>query len=131
MADLYDTMSTLRAVRKLRTDPIPDDVLHRVLQAACWAPTGGNTQPWRVVVVTDSEPKQALKAIYQPEWARYSAGFMERLASLPADQLAKWQRVLRPAARQRRASASTHRVVAFGGAGPVNSPLGRSASRSG
>ena len=43
---LYDAMSTLRAVRRLRPDPIPDEVVDRVLQAACWAPTGGNTQPW-------------------------------------------------------------------------------------
>ncbi|MDG0975528.1 nitroreductase family protein, partial [Ilumatobacter sp.] len=55
---LYDAMSTLRAVRKLRPDPIPDDVLERVLQAACWAPTGGNTQPWRVIVATDPDVKQ-------------------------------------------------------------------------
>ena len=93
MADLYETMSTLRAVRKLRPDPIPHDVLERVLQAACWAPTGGNTQPWRVVVVTDPEPKAALKAIYEPEWAKYSAGFMKMMSALPPDQLAKWERV--------------------------------------
>ena len=49
MADigLYEAMSTLRAVRRLRPDPIPDDVLERVLQAAAWAPSGGNQQPWR------------------------------------------------------------------------------------
>ena len=35
---LYEAMSTLRAVRRLRPDPIPDDVMERVLQAAAWAP---------------------------------------------------------------------------------------------
>lgn len=93
MTDLYEAMSTLRAVRKLRPDPIPDDVLERVLQAACWAPTGGNQQPWRVVVVIDPDKKAGLQTIYQPEWARYSEGFMARLASLPAEELAKWERV--------------------------------------
>ncbi len=93
MADLYEAMSTLRAVRKLRTDPIPDDVLERVLQAACWAPTGGNTQPWRVVVATDPDIKAGLQAIYAPEWAKYSAGFMKMMAGLPPEQLAPWQRV--------------------------------------
>ncbi|MEM9407887.1 MAG: nitroreductase family protein, partial [Acidobacteriota bacterium] len=44
---LYDSMSTLRAVRRLRPDPIPEAVLQRVLQAAVWAPSGGNVQPWR------------------------------------------------------------------------------------
>ena len=93
MADLYETMSTLRAVRKLRTDPIPDDVLERVLQAACWAPTGGNQQPWRVVVVTDPEKKAALQEIYRPEWQTYSASFVGRLSGLPPDELDKWNRV--------------------------------------
>lgn len=93
MAELYASMSTLRAVRKLRPDPIPDDVLERVLQAACWAPTGGNTQPWRVVVATAPETKRGLQDIYEPEWAKYSAGFLDRLSALPADQLAKWERV--------------------------------------
>ncbi len=93
LVDLYDVMSTLRAVRKLRPDPIPDDVLERVLQAACWAPTGGNAQPWRVVVVTSAERKRALQEIYRPEWERYSAGFMKLVERLPADQLEKWQRV--------------------------------------
>ena len=92
--NLYDAMSTLRAVRRLRPDPIPDDVLERLLQAACWAPTGGNTQPWRVVVVTDDVGKAGLQAIYKPEWERYSAGFMKMLDGLPAEQVAKWQRVV-------------------------------------
>jgi hypothetical protein len=46
---LYEAMRTLRAVRRLRPDPVPNDVLHRVLEAATWAPTGGNRQPWRVI----------------------------------------------------------------------------------
>jgi len=94
MAELYDVMSTLRAVRKLRPDPIPDDVLERVLQAACWAPTGGNTQPWRVVVATSSEVKAKLQEIYAPEWATYSAGFMKMMAGLPPEQLATWERIV-------------------------------------
>lgn len=93
MIDLYETMSTLRAVRKLRTDPIPDEVLERVLQAACWAPTGGNQQPWRVVVVTDPVKKAALQQIYQPEWQTYVEGFMALLSGLPDDELDKWKRV--------------------------------------
>lgn len=58
--ELYEAMRTLRAVRRLRPDPIPDDVLRRVLEAATWAPTGGNRQAWRVVVVKDAPRKQRL-----------------------------------------------------------------------
>ncbi len=57
--ELYDAMSTLRAVRRLRPDPIPEEVLQRVLQAATWAPSGGNHQQWRIVAVRKPELKQA------------------------------------------------------------------------
>jgi nitroreductase len=90
--DIYEMMSTLRAVRKLRTDPIPDHVLERVLQAACWAPTGGNVQPWRVIVVRSPERKQALADIYLPEWYAYVDGLMQRIAAMPEDQQPMWHR---------------------------------------
>jgi nitroreductase len=90
---LYDAMSTLRAVRRLRSDPIPDDVLNRILQAACWAPTGGNQQPWRVIVVTDPEKKAGLQGIYRPEWQRYAKRFMERMEGQPEDVVARLGRV--------------------------------------
>jgi nicotinate-nucleotide--dimethylbenzimidazole phosphoribosyltransferase len=50
-------MSTLeaiaqrRSIRRFRPDPIPDDVLLRILTAGTQAPSGGNSQPWRFVVV--------------------------------------------------------------------------------
>ena len=73
--DLYDAMSTLRAVRRLKPDPIPDDVLQRVLQAAAWAPTGGNAQPWRVVVVRDAAKQAKIQEWYLEEWDRYVGGY--------------------------------------------------------
>jgi nitroreductase len=92
--DLYEAMSTLRAVRRLRPDPIPDDVLERLLQAAAWAPSGGNQQPWRVVVVTDPVIKQGLADLYAPEWARFSVGYEARAADLPPDEQAAVMRTL-------------------------------------
>lgn len=91
--DLYEAMSNLRAVRRLRPDPIPADVMERVLQAACWAPTGGNQQPWRVIVVEGSEEKQALAEIYRPLWYRYAEGLADRIAAMPEDDQPRWQRI--------------------------------------
>lgn len=91
---LYEAMSTLRAVRRLRPDPIPDEVMRRVLQAACWAPTGGNQQPWRVIVVQSPDKKQALADIYGPEWYEYAKGFGARLEGLDDEARAKWERTL-------------------------------------
>jgi nitroreductase len=69
---VYEAMRTLRAVRRLRPDPIPADVLGRVIEAATWAPTGGNAQPWRVVVVRDAAKKARLGALYAERWRAYS-----------------------------------------------------------
>ena len=69
---LYEAMSTLRAVRRLRPEPIPRPVLHRVLEAASWAPTGGNTQPWRVLVVEDPVKMARLGDLYRASWYAYA-----------------------------------------------------------
>lgn len=92
--ELYDAMSTLRAVRRLRPDPIPEDVLNRVLTAATWAPTGGNHQGWRIVAVTDAEKKQALEDLYRPHWQNYVPGYEQHLASMPEEARRKSERAL-------------------------------------
>lgn len=80
---LYEGMSTLRAVRRLRPDPVPDSSLRRVLEAASWAPTGGNAQPWRVVVVRDAAKKKALGEQYATHWRAYSSQHMAQLEGAP------------------------------------------------
>ena len=89
--DLYDAMSTLRAVRRLRPDPIPDDVLERVLQAACWAPTGGNQQPWKVVAkeaLSDREWSHSRLDASQKRWPAATRSNPSATASprVPADE---------------------------------------------
>ena len=79
---LYDAMSSCRAVRRLRPDPVPDDVIERVLQAAAWAPTGGNNQPWRIIAVRDPANKKALGELYQPIWADYAGASRRAIAKL-------------------------------------------------
>ena len=81
---LYEAMSTCRAVRRLRPDPIPDDVLARVLRAATWAPTGGNAQPWRIVMVRDPSLKKSLAELYFEVWNEYSTGSRQAIAALDA-----------------------------------------------
>lgn len=96
MADLglYEAMSTLRAVRRLKPDPIPRDVLHRVLEAATWAPTGGNTQPWRVIVVEDAVKKEALGRLYRESWYAYSEQHMKLLENAPEALRATTEKML-------------------------------------
>lgn len=90
----YEAMRTLRAVRRLRPDPIPDDVLHRVLEAATWAPTGGNRQPWRIIVVKGREKKARLGALYADRWAVFAKMYQARLGELPEAARRKTERML-------------------------------------
>jgi nitroreductase len=91
---VYEAMSTLRAVRRLKPDPIPTDVLNRVLQAAAWAPTGGNAQPWRIVLVTDPAPKKQLGELYAGSWKNFAKGYEARLTGLPEADRAREARTL-------------------------------------
>jgi nitroreductase len=57
---LVEAMETQRAIRRLRTDPVDDDIVVRLLELALKAPTGGNQQNWEFVVVRDPEVKHQL-----------------------------------------------------------------------
>jgi len=92
---LYEAMRTLRAVRRLRTDPIPDDVLHRVLEAATWAPTGGNRQPWRIIVVKDQQRKEQLGRLYIKIWDIFAEQYSTGFAGLADDIREKYERMIR------------------------------------
>jgi nitroreductase len=93
--DLYAVMQTTRAVRKLRPDPIPEDVLRRVLTAATWGPSGGNRQPWRILVVRDRAVKQRLGELYQGVWTPYAAAGRKLLANAPAAVAARSEAALK------------------------------------
>lgn len=79
----YDIVSTTRSIRRIAPDPINDAVLERVLQAAVWAPSGGNRQPWRMIAIKDRDTKARLGQIYSVEWARYVDKNMALVAGQP------------------------------------------------
>ena len=58
---LRDAIFGLRATRIFRDEPIPEPVLHEVLEAATMACSSGNTQPWEFIVVRDEETKRAIQ----------------------------------------------------------------------
>lgn len=60
--DIYKTLQDRRSVRKYMSDPIPDEKLKRILDAARLAPSWSNQQCWRFIVVRDREQKEKLAA---------------------------------------------------------------------
>ena len=63
--DVYEALYTTRAMRRCKPDPIPIDAQQRILDAAIRAPTGGNTQNWRFMLVDDTDVKTQLGPIYR------------------------------------------------------------------
>jgi len=71
--DLYDVMRTTPAVREFTDDPLPDETLHRILDHARFAPSGGNRQGTRVIVVRDTATRERLAELNAPAVRRYVA----------------------------------------------------------
>ena len=71
--EIADALRTTGAVREFLPEPVPDEVVARILDTARFAPSGGNRQAWRVVVVGDGETRKALRDIYLEGWYQYLA----------------------------------------------------------
>ena len=66
--NLGEMMFTQRAIRRLKPDPISDEDLHLILDAASKAPNGGNAQPGRFLVIRDREKVRQFGALYHEAW---------------------------------------------------------------
>ena len=63
--ELFEALYTTRAMRRVSPEPVADDVVDAMLDAAIRAPSGGNSQNWRFMVVDDPEVRAALGPLYR------------------------------------------------------------------
>src|SRR6266404_2385321 len=78
-ANLFEIMATTRSMRRLKPDPVPAELIRKILKAGVSAPSGGNMQRWRFLVIRDPKVKQTVGAFYRRAWdeqvaPRYRAG---------------------------------------------------------
>jgi nitroreductase len=76
--DFREVIETTGTCRFYRPDPVPDDVLRRVLDATRYAPTGGNRQGVRFVAVRDAAKRRQLRDLYLPLWEAYAGRAMKQ-----------------------------------------------------
>lgn len=69
--ELLDAIRSTKTCRSFRPDPVPDEALLRAISAARYAPTGGNRQPVRFIVVRDPVAKRQLRDWYLGPWKTY------------------------------------------------------------
>jgi nitroreductase len=74
--DHYEVMRTTFAAREYTDDTVSDETLYRILDHARFAPSGGNRQGWRVLVIKDKERRKALREIMAPTIQHYKAQAM-------------------------------------------------------
>ena len=73
--DIFEAIGTQRAMRRLKSDPVSDEDIWKILDAAIKAPSGGNRQPWNFIVVRDPEAKRKIGEYYLDAWNKvYVAG---------------------------------------------------------
>ncbi len=72
MADeLYELMRCAPSTRYFTDETIDPEVLRRVLDNARFAPSGGNRQGWKVIIVTDPDKRRRMRELYEPPWDAY------------------------------------------------------------
>lgn len=84
-SDLFEAMSTQRAIRSIKPDPVPEELLMRVVELATKAPSGGNQQPWAFVVVRDRDLIHKIAGAVRESFATIYASALQRLK--PGDPL--------------------------------------------
>jgi nitroreductase len=87
--DVFQAMSEMRAMRRLKPDPVPREEVLDLIRYATHAPSGGNTQGWRFVVVTDAEKRRTIGELYKAAVDVY----LEKMntAPLPHQTQAEWE----------------------------------------
>ena len=92
---LFETMYQLRAMRRLKPDPVPEELIWKLVEAGTKAPSGSNSQVWRFVVVRDPESKRFIQERYKRAWDRYAQANLQAAAVdlLSAEELRRRMRM--------------------------------------
>jgi nitroreductase len=87
--DVREALYTTRAMRRVRPDPIPEDIQARILDAAIRAPSGGNSQNWRFLLIDDQGVKAKLGPLYRDAistlWESFYRERLDRARATPDD----------------------------------------------
>ena len=85
--DALEALETCRAIRYLKPDPVPNELIERVIWGATRASSPGNSQGWDFVVVTDHSLKQQLREIVEPALERATAALASGDLAAPEQRL--------------------------------------------
>src|SRR4030067_579990 len=82
--DIFEAINTQRAMRRLKPDPVPEELIWKLLDAAVKAPSGGNRQPWNFIVIRDAATKAKIAEWYLDGWNTAYGPFRQAAMASPA-----------------------------------------------
>ena len=82
--DIFEAINTQRAMRRLKPDPVPDELIWQLLDAAVKAPSGGNRQPWNFIVIRDADTKAKIAEWYLDGWNKAYGPLKQAAMASPA-----------------------------------------------
>jgi len=82
---LFEAIYSQRAIRRLKPDPVSDELIEKLIEAATKAPSGGNTQPWNFVVIRNASTKKKIGEWYLDAWNKTYVAGTDGGKKLPAD----------------------------------------------
>ena len=87
--DVFEALYTTRAMRRVKEDPVPDNIIQSMIDSAIRAPSGSNRQNWKFLVVTDKNIREKLSNIYRETWDYYINSFLNSAKDPGASSLKK------------------------------------------
>jgi nitroreductase len=89
---LFEALYTTRALRRFKPDPVPDELLFQVVDAAIRAPAGSNMQVWNFLVVRDEEKRRRIGEMYFETWTSYGKEYVDDPSAI--DRLPRQMRLV-------------------------------------
>ena len=87
--DVFEALYTTRAMRRVKEDPVPDNIIQSMIDSAIRAPSGSNRQNWKFLVITDKNIREKLSNIYRETWDYYINSFLNSPKDPGASSLKK------------------------------------------
>jgi nitroreductase len=90
--DIFDIIHTTRAMRRLKPDPVPDELIRKILEAGICAANGSNRQTWRFLVVKDRTIKERVQHFYKRAFDEWVSPRYQNSAPPPGSTADKYSR---------------------------------------
>ncbi|MHB8125185.1 MAG: nitroreductase family protein [Desulfitobacteriaceae bacterium] len=98
MSEIYKIIKERRSIRKFKSDPVPKEIIEKIIKLGMWAPSAMNTQPWEFYVFTGKARDQIvsilgksiqglaprLKELFNEKMQKFTSGFFQNMGGAPA-----------------------------------------------